>query len=88
MEKSVHKLSDFDYSSKRVRARSPEETLLFADFSNAFDYICKRKINQIFLAYHTPKETVSTIIMLYKDIKADEDNESVRIVIELLQGID
>ena len=40
-----------------------EETLLFKDFSKAFDSIHRGKMEQIQLAYGFPKETVTTIIL-------------------------
>ena len=45
-------------------------TLLFADFSKAFDSIYSGKMEQILLAYNLPKETVVAIIMLDKNTKA------------------
>ena len=46
-----------------------EVTLLFIDFSKAFDSIHRRKMKQILLAYGLPKETVTAIMMLYKNMK-------------------
>ena len=51
---------------KGVRAKNIEATLLFEDFSKVFDSIKRGKIEQIQLAYGLPKETVTTIVMLYK----------------------
>ena len=55
-----------------------ETTQLFVDFLKAFDSIHRVKIEQILLAYGLPKETVTALIMLYKNTKAmvcspDED---------------
>ena len=46
-----------------------EATLLFANFSKAFDFIHKAKLEQILLTDGFPKVTVSFIMILYKDTK-------------------
>ena len=46
-----------------------EATLLFLDFSEAFDSIHQGKMNQILRAYGLPKETVTAITMLYRNKK-------------------
>ena len=40
---------------------------LFVDFTKAFDSIHKGKIEPILLAYGLPKETVTAIMMLYRN---------------------
>ena len=53
-----------------VWAKNPWRTFLFVDFS-AFDSIHWGKMEQgLWLAYYLPKETVTTIMILYKNIKA------------------
>ena len=52
-----------------VRAKNFETTILFVDFSKAFDSLHRRNVEQILLAYDLPKETVAAIIMLYKSTK-------------------
>ena len=52
-----------------VRAKNLEATILFADFSKAFDSIHRRKMEPILLAHGLPKETVAAIMMLYKNAK-------------------
>ena len=55
-----------------VRAKKKLEggvTILFIVFSKAFDIIHRGKVEQILLAYRLPKETVATIMMLYKKQK-------------------
>ena len=47
-----------------VRTKNLEATILFVDFSKAFDSIPRRKIEQ-------PKETVEAIMMLYKNTKVE-----------------
>ena len=42
---------------------------MFKDFSKAFDFIQRWKMEQTQLAYGFPKETVTTIMMLYKNTK-------------------
>ena len=51
-----------------VHAKNLEATMLF-DFSQAFDYIHRGKMEQILLAYSPPQETVIAIMMLYKNTK-------------------
>ena len=49
-----------------VRVKTFEAAILFVDFSKAFDSIHRGKMKQILLAYGLPKESVATIMMLYK----------------------
>ena len=46
------------------------KTILFIDFFKAFDSIQREKMEQMILTYGLLKETVTTIMMLYKNIKA------------------
>ena len=48
-----------------VPTKNLEATILFVDFSNAFDSIHRWKMEQILLAYGLPKETVAAIMILY-----------------------
>ena len=48
-----------------VLAKNLEATLLYVDFSKAFDSIHREKMEQILLVYDLPKETVAAIMMLY-----------------------
>ena len=52
-----------------VRAINLEATILFDDFTKAFDSIHRGKIEQILLAYGLPKEAVAAITMLYSNTK-------------------
>ena len=52
-----------------VHAKNLEATLLFVDFSKAFDSIHRGKKEQILLAYDLPKETITVIMMLYENMK-------------------
>ena len=52
-----------------VRAKSLQATLLFVDFTNAFDSIHRGKTEQILLVYSLPKETVAAITILYRNTK-------------------
>ena len=68
-----------------------EATLLFEDFCNPFDSIQRRKMEQIFLAYGLPKETITAKMMLYKNTKVkvhppDGDTDFLNIVTGVLQG--
>ena len=77
-----------------VRAKKQtnfEATILSVDFSKAFDSKCRGKIGQISLANGLPKETVATILMLYKNSKVkicspDRDIIYFDIVADVLQG--
>ena len=52
-----------------VREKTLQATLLFVDFTKAFDSIYRGKMEQILLAYGLPKETVAAITILYKNTK-------------------
>ena len=54
---------------KGVRAKNLQATLLFVDFTKAFDSIHRGKIEQIPLAYGLPKETVAAITILYRNTR-------------------
>ena len=74
-----------------VHAKNFEATILFINFSKAFDSIHKRKMEQILLSYGLPKETITAIMMLYKNMKVkvcspDEDTDYLDIVVGVLQG--
>ena len=74
-----------------VRAKNLQATLLFVDFTKAFDSIHRGKMEQILLAYGFLKETVAAITILYRDTKVkvrspDGDTEYFDIVARVLQG--
>ena len=48
-----------------VRTKNLEATILFVDFTKAFDSIHRRKMEQVLLAYSQPKETGAAIMTLY-----------------------
>ena len=52
-----------------VCAKNLEATILFVDFSKAFDSIHRGKMEQILLAYGLLKETIAAIMMLYRNTK-------------------
>ena len=52
-----------------VRAKNLQATLLFIDFTKAFDSIHRGKMEKILLAYGLPKETVAAITILYRNTK-------------------
>ena len=73
-----------------ARAKNLQATLLFVDFTKAFDSIHRGKMEQILLAYGLPKETVAAITILYKNTKVkvrspDGDTEYFDIVAGVLQ---
>ena len=68
-----------------------EATILFVDFTKAFDSIHRRKIEQILLAYSLLKETVAAIMILYRNTKVkfrslDGDTDCFNIVAGVLHG--
>ena len=74
-----------------LRAKNIEATILFVDFTRAFDSIHRGKIEQLLLAYGLPKETVAAILMLYRNTKVkvrfpDGDTYYVDIVSGVFQG--
>ena len=74
-----------------VRVKNLLATLLFVDFTKAFDFIQRGKMKQILLAYGLPKETVAAITILYRNTKVkvrspDGDTEYFDIVAGVLQG--
>ena len=74
-----------------VRAKNLQATLIFVDFTNAFDSIHRGKMEQILQAYGIPKETVAAITILYRNTKVkvrspDGDTEYFDIVAGVLQG--
>ena len=76
-----------------VRAKNLQVTLLFVDFTKAFDSIYRGKMEQILLAYGLPKETVAAITILYRNTKVkvcspDRDTDYFYIVAGVLQGGD
>ena len=77
--------------SRILRAKNLQATLLFVDFTKAFDSIHRGKMEQILLAYSLPKETVAAITILYRNTKVkvrspDGDTEYFDIVAGVLQG--
>ena len=74
-----------------VRAKNLQATLIFVDFTKAFDSIHRGKMEQILLAYGIPEETVAAITILYRNTKVkvrspDGDTEYFDIVAGVLQG--
>ena len=74
-----------------VRAKNMQATLLFADFTKAFDSIHRGKMERILLAFGLLKETVEAITVLYRNTKvkvrlSKGDTEYFDIVAGVLQG--
>ena len=74
-----------------VRAKNVLVTILFVDFTKAFDSIHRKMMEQILLAYVLPKETVAAITILYWNTKVkvrspDGDTEYLDIIAGVLQG--
>ena len=74
-----------------VCAKNLVATILFVDFTQVFDSIHRGKMEQISHAYSLPKETVTAIMMLYRNMKvkvhsSDGDTDYLDIVAGVLQG--
>ena len=74
-----------------VRAKNLDATILFVDFSKAFDSIHRGKMEQILLAFGQPKEIVAAIRMLYNKTKVnvrspDGDTDYLDIIADVLLG--
>ena len=74
-----------------IWATNLQATLLFVDFTKAFNSIHREKMEQILLVYGLPKETVAAIMILYRNMKVkvrspDGDMEYFDIVAGVLQG--
>ena len=54
---------------EEVRAKNIEPTQLFVDSPRAVDSMHKGKMKQIILTYSMPKETVTVLMMLYRNMK-------------------
>ena len=54
-----------------IRAKNLQVTILFVDFTKAFDSIHREKMEQILLAHGLPKETVAAITILYRNTKVN-----------------
>ena len=64
-----HKYCPSVESLKAYGQKNLQATILFVDFTMAFDSIHRGKMEQILLAYGIPKETVSGITILYRNTK-------------------
>ena len=74
-----------------VRAKNLEVTLLFVDYSKAFDSMHRGKMEQILLAYGLPKKNIAAIMMLYKNTRVkvsspDGNTDFFDIVAGVMQG--
>ena len=74
-----------------VLAKNLQATLIFVDFTKAFDSIHRGKMEQILLAYGILKETVAAITILYRNTKVkvrspDGDTEYFNILQEYYKG--
>ena len=74
-----------------IRAKNLQATILFVNFTKAFDSIHRGKMEQILQAYGLPKETVAAITIIYRNTKGkvrspDGDTEYFDIVAGVLQG--
>ena len=74
-----------------VRAKNLLVTILFLDFTKAYDSIHRGKMEQILQAYSIPKETAAAIMILYRSTKVkvcsrDRDTNYFDIVARVLPG--
>ena len=76
---------------RRIRTKNLQATILFVDFTKAFDSIHRGKMEHILLAYSIPKETVATITIINRNTKVKVrslhgDTDYFDIVAGVLQG--
>ena len=74
-----------------VHAKNLQATILFVNFTKAFNSIHRGKMEQILLTYGLPKETVAAVMILYRNTKVkvrspDGDTDYFDIVAGVLQG--
>ena len=74
-----------------VHVKNLQATILYVDFTNAIDSIHRGKMEQILLACGLPKDTVTAIMILYRNTKVkvhspDRDADYFDIVAGVLQG--
>ena len=74
-----------------VHLKNLQATLLFVNFTKAFDSIHRGKIEQILFTYSLPKETIAAIMILYRNTKVkvcslDGDTDYFNIVAGVRQG--
>ena len=74
-----------------VKARNLKASIIFVDFSKAFDSVHRVKLKDILLSYGIPTETVTAIMMLYHNTEAmvrspDGDTGFFEILAGVLQG--
>ena len=74
-----------------MKANNLEAVILFVDFSKAFDSIHHGKIAEILQVYGIPNETITAIMMLYRNTKAmvqspDGNTDFFNVVAGVLQG--
>ena len=71
-------------------AKNLQATILFVDFTKVFDSIHRGKMEQILLTYSLPKETITDIMMLYRNNKVKvhslNGDTDYNIVAGVLQG--
>ena len=74
-----------------IKSKNLPATLLFIDFSKAFDSIHRGKMKEILSAYGIPKETEDAIMIMYQDTQSmvrspDGDTDFFDISAGVLQG--
>ena len=74
-----------------LRAKNLQATILFVDFTKAFDSIHRGKMEHSLLAFGLPKETVAAIMILYRNTKVkvrspDGDTDYFDIIAGVLHG--
>ena len=74
-----------------VKSKNLPVTLLFIDFSHAFDSIHREKMKYILIIYRIPTEIINVILMLYKNtrsmvISPDGDTSFFDITTGILHG--
>ena len=55
---------------EEVKSKNLPATLLFIDFSHAFDSINREKMKDILIIYGIPTEIINVILLLYKNTRS------------------
>ena len=91
-KENVLELLRFYYLSnnRRIKCRNLEVAQLIVYYSKAFNFVYRRNMELILLAYAISKETVSVITLLYKNTRAmvglsDSDFDFIKIVTAVMQ---
>ena len=69
-KRSTGKMLTIQHILEGVKSKNLPATLLFIDFSQAFDSINREKMKDILIIYGIPTEIINAILMLYKNTRS------------------